>query len=152
MCEREREINYNTIAEEVNNRIGFFEEKLEARINSDGRIDVNMSSAFTAMIKEAAKCNRFSSDLIYDIQKVNERLEHFYPFEEESYSPILIACRKDGVDGNGFILPRVQDASRNCAYAICFPADYFSVFAVSFKQSEDFDLGYVDIKVKGIHV
>jgi hypothetical protein len=151
MCEREREINVNTIAEEVMSRLGFFEEKIEARVTANG-IDVNLSSSFTAMIKEAAKCNRFSSDLVYDIQIINERLNFFDLYDEESYSPILIACRKDGVDGNGFILSRVENASQNCAFAICFPEHYFSVFAITFTKSEDFDLGYVNIHVKGVHV
>lgn len=151
MSIREKEINVNTITEEVMSRLGFFEEKIEARVTANG-IDVNLSSSFTAMIKEAAKCNRFSSDLIYDIQTINSRLSSFDLFDEESYSPILIACRKDGVDGNGFITSRVEDASRNCAFAICFPGSYFSVFAVTFEKTEDIDLGYVDIHVKGIHV
>lgn len=150
--ERKKEINVNTITEEIMGRFGFFEEKLEARITSNG-FGVNLSSVFTAMIKEAAKCNRYSSDLIYDIDGINSRLEHFDYEDEESYSPILVACRKDGVDGNNFILQRVTEASRNCEYAICFPKDYFSVFAITFgKQEEYADLGYLDIHVKGIHV
>lgn len=149
--ERKREINVNTITEEAMGRYGFFEEKIQARVTANG-IDVNLSSSFTAMIKEAAKCNRFSSDLIYDIQIINSRLNFFDLFDDECYSPILIACRKDGVDGNEFITSRVENASRNCAYAICFPESYFSVFAVTFEKSEDIDLGYVDIHVKGVHV
>lgn len=151
MSIREREINVNTITEEVMSRLGFFEEKIEARVTANG-IDVNLSSSFTAMVKEAAKCNRFSSDLIYDIQTINARLNLFDLFDEECYSPILIACRKDGVDGNGFITSRVENASRNCAFAICFPENYFSVFAITFEKSEYSDLGYVNIHVKGVHV
>ena len=129
----------------------FFDKKLEGRASING-IDINMSDVYSAMIKEAAKCNYYASDLIYDIEAINDRLKHFDIFDEDSYSPILVACRKSGVDGNSFILSRVENASRNCAYVICFPEEYFSVFAVTFEKSEDIDLGYVKIHVKGVHV
>ena len=151
--ERKREITICTIAEEViNKQVCFFESRLEGRAGTNG-IDINMSDVYSAMIKEAAKCNYYASDLIYDIEHIKDRLEHFDIFDEDSYMPILVACRKSGVDGNSYILSRTQEASRGCEYAICFPSDYFSVFAVTFAKSEEWsDLGYVDIYVKGIHV
>lgn len=152
MCERKKEITIRTIAEEVMGRqVSFLDEKLEGRAGING-IDINMSDVYSTMIKEAARCNYYASDMIYDIEIINHRLKNFDIFDEDSYSPILVACRKSGVDGNVFILSRVENASRNCAYAICFPESYFSVFAVTFEKSEDIDLGYVNIHIKGVHV
>lgn len=148
--ERKRNINIPAIVHELVRYCAFYEETTGAYVGKNG-IDINLSSAFTTMIKEAARCNRYSSDVIYDIQAINNRLETFNYNNENSYEPIVIAFRKDGVDGNGFILSRVSDASANAQYSIHFPKDYFSMFSLEFVKDDDYP-GYVNIKIRGVHV
>ena len=81
--------------------------------NSRGILEANFSSEFTAVIKEAARCNRWASDCIYDIQEVERVLEAFNPDEfpvdgsnDDALPIVAMGFRKDGVDGNSFILSR----------------------------------------------
>ena len=143
-----RNISINDIIRKFDNRPPFFSETIDARFDS-----VNLSSTFTAMIKEAARCNYYSSDLFYDMQAINDKIENFNTNEDESYTPILVAMRKMGVDGNSFILSRVNDASARYEHAIIFPSEYFSIFIIEFhKDNEYSDLGYYKIEVRAYHI
>lgn len=150
--ERKTEININMIAEDVCKYNPCFKKVVEGR-TVNGRTEINMSDVYSVLIKEAAKCNYYASDLIYDIREIEERLKSFDTGNEECFEPILIGFRKMGVDGNSFVLPRVTEASKGCAYAICYPHDYFCVFAITFEKDEEYrNLGYFKVNVTGKYV
>jgi hypothetical protein len=154
MLNENREITVEEIARSIEeNKMSFFHEKLEGRVNVNGGVDVNISTSFSALIKEAGKCNSYNSDVFYDLLSINNRLENFDFNDEEHYSPILIGFRKLGVDGNAFVRTKVEERSKKWAHAIFFPEEYFSVFAVTFKKSKEWsDMGYIEINVTGVHV
>ena len=147
----ERVISVDTITKEIG-AFPDYEKKMEARI-INGHVEVNMSDVYSSLIKEAARCNYYSSDVIYDIDGINKRLNSFDINDEDSFAPILICFRKMGVDGNSYAITRITEASRGMRHGIQFPNDYFSVFAITFeKDSEYFNLGYINIKVVGRYV
>lgn len=150
----DREIMIEEIAMDIEQKqMHFFHEKLEGRVNANGGVDVNISTSFSVIIKEAAKCNSYNSDVFYDLLSINNRLENFDFNNEEYYSPILIGFRKMGVDGNAYVRTKVEEKSKKWTHAVIFPEEYFSVFAVTFKKSERWaDMGYIEINVTGVHV
>lgn len=89
-----------------------------------GELCANLSDLFTSLIKDAARCNRYSSDVIYSIEEINNICKNYD--EEEEYPPVLIACRKDGVDHASFILSRCEE---NC-YNVY--KEYFAFYSVEF--------------------
>jgi len=149
-----REITVEEIAMDIEQKqMHFFHEKLEGRVDVNGGVDVNISTSFSAIIKEAAKCNSYNSDVFYDLLSINNRLENFDFNNEEHYSPFLIGFRKMGVDGNAFVCTKVEEKSKKWTHAVIFPEEYFSVFVVTFKKSEQWaDMGYIEINVTGVHV
>lgn len=147
-----REITIPEIINSLNSRPCFYQETIEARI-LNGRAEVNLSTPFTKLIKEAARCSFYSSDIIYDIEGINDRIEHFNLDNEDNYSPILIAFRKMGVDGNNFVLSRTRECSQNLKYSVAFPPDYFSIFVFEFRKDEKYsDLGYVNIVIRAYYI
>ena len=46
--------------------------------DGEKRVSINMSSIYTALIKEAAKCENYASDVLYDIKHVEEELYEKY--------------------------------------------------------------------------
>lgn len=76
-----------------------------SQVNSNG-ITVNMSGFITTLIKEAARCNNYSSDVIFDIDDIREAFCNYNP--EEEFEPIWIGFRRYGVDGTDYVLSRVN--------------------------------------------
>ena len=95
------------------------------RITGERKLEVNMSSTYTQLIKEAGRCNRFSSDVIYDIQAMEEAWKSFDPEAEMPF--FVCGFRKDGVDGKSFVESRCNNA-RNLYSAI--NGNYFSMYFV----------------------
>lgn len=84
------------------------------RITGQRKLEVNMSSTYTQLIKEAGRCNRFSSDVIYDIQTMEDAWKSFDP---EAEMPLFICgFRKDGVDGRSFVESRCNGSTRYSLY------------------------------------
>lgn len=113
----------------------------------NGKLEANLSSEYTALIKEAARCNRYSNDLIYDIEAINHALETFDP--DNDLPVFAIGFRKDGVDGNGFIMSSVSNDGRGSLYDIY--KLYFAVYFVEIKEDEGFP-GFYKVETKGYHV
>ena len=119
-----------------------------------GRLEANMSDAFTQLIREAAKCHSYSSDVIYDIGSVNDMLEHFNPGKypndgshDDDLPVIAFGFRKLGVDGNAFILSRLDG---NC-YNI--EREYFAMYFIEVKRDGNYH--YQDwwkVRAVGYHV
>lgn len=82
-------------------------EKIEAQgqhIVRGGKVinNINMSSIWTALIKEAARCQSYASDILIDIDSVREKLEAENPVDFTYY----FGFRDNGVDHEQFIRNR----------------------------------------------
>lgn len=81
----------------------------DGRMNSFGHVDINTSSIYSELIQAAGMgCERFSSDLLYDIKDINSNIENM------TDGIFFIGIRADGVDGNGFIKSRLD--RKSCCY------------------------------------
>lgn len=88
------------------------------------KIDVNMSTIYTKLIKDAARCNCYSSDLLYDIQAFEDRLKTCEP------GAVYMGFRKNGVDGENFIVSR-------CANGSSVYNEYFALYKLELCPDED---------------
>lgn len=71
----------------------------------DGRAYINTSDLYTELIKEAAACDNWSSDIIIDIQHMENLIYKIpAPFEEQ----IILGFRDHGVDGCEFVKLRYK--------------------------------------------
>ena len=77
-----------------------------AQLLQDG-LNLNMSDIFTKLIRDAARCNHYSSDVFYDMKIIESAMQDFDP--EKEFEPIWVGFRKLGVDSNGFILSRMDN-------------------------------------------
>lgn len=100
---------------------------------SEGRLNANLSSEFTELIRQAARCNRYSSDIIYDIGSINDAME-VWTGEKKLF---VFGFRRDGVDGNSFVLSRVNN---ECKEIYNIHNLYFAIYFVEVKEDE----GYTD--------
>ena len=121
-----------------------------ASTNCVGKLDPNMSSEFSAMIKEAARCNAYASDLLYDIEAIKEMVTSVNPMDfpddrsnDENFPVVGVGMRKMGVDGNSFILSRCNGECYNIY------KEYFFMFFVTFGRSE---YGSLEIVTVGYNV
>lgn len=92
------------------------------QILADG-LSVNISDFFTRLIKDAARCNSYSSDIYYSLREIDEKVRSYRgiaPFE-----PIFVGFRRHGVDGNTFILSRLDGNPYNAS------REYFALYSVN---------------------
>ena len=83
-------------------------ENVQGQVLADG-LSVNISDIFTRLIKDAVRCNSYSSDVYYDLQKIEETVRNYRNFAE--VEPIFIGFRnyannqrkKNGVFHSDFI-------------------------------------------------
>ena len=99
--------------------------KTDAHVGKN-KLVANMTDVYSKLIKEAGRCNRFSSDVIYDINEIEKQMES-YP-EIRKFDPVLVGFRKDGVDGNSFILSRCNGNP----YEVY--RDYFALYSVTLED------------------
>lgn len=85
---------------------------------------VNYSSILTTLIKEAAKCEGYSSDLfiVWEYNVMN-KLKNMIGGEKEYY---FFGFRKYGVDGNGFCNSILRNSD----------GEYFSIYVVKMEIVE----------------
>ena len=107
-----------------------------AQLLSNG-LSINMSDFYTQLIRDAARCNDYSSDVIFDINYINQRLEDYHG---GYFEPIWIAFRKHGVDGTNYILCRTNEYETPFA---CINREYFVVYSVSLAET-DYE-GFYDV-------
>lgn len=103
------------------------------------QVEVNMSTIYTQLIREAARCNRYASDLVYDIESINEM------FKTSNFETRIIAFRKDGVDENNFVKSGT-DGDTNNIYKM-----YFAIYFIKVEADKDYSEFYT-VKCKGYHV
>lgn len=82
--------------------------------DGEKRVSINMSSIYTALIKEAAKCENYASDVLYDIKHVEEEL---YENMKET-SNVFFGFRDMGVDHKEYIKLHVEDYNLEETYRI----------------------------------
>ena len=92
-----------------------------AQMLSDG-LSVNISDFFTRLIRDAARCNSYSSDVYYDLCAIDKAIKEYRIGRE--FTPIFVGFRRHGVDGNSFILSRIEGDP----YAV--HREYFALYSV----------------------
>lgn len=97
-----------------------------AQLLSDG-LNVNLNDIFTPLIKDAARCNGYNSDIYYDMIAIDEAMKSYRAGQE--FEPMWIGFRKLGVDGTAFVLLRISD---NNTYAD-LSANYFALYSLTLK-------------------
>ena len=103
-------------------------------------LDINYSDIFCQLIKDAARTNRFQSDVYYALKEIEAALNEYDA--DNPPEPIWVACRKDGVDGTQYF---IHTYTQEKMYG-SLSNRYFAVYSVSFRQ-EDSQYGkryYVD--------
>lgn len=108
-------------------------EKVMCQITDRG-LNINTSDLFTRLIKDAARCNRYSSDVYYSLVEIDDAFYYYDP--EKPIEPIWIAFRKDGVDHTSFVLSRIDDDK----YKIY--REYFALYSVVVENDEH---GFVNV-------
>lgn len=103
--------------------------RLLAQLGDNG-LEVNMSTEFSRLIKDAARCNHYNSDVYYDIKEIHEQ---FKEYDGKEFEPIWIGFRRMGVDGTSYVLARVED---NNPYRYLF-REYFALYSVTVEKEED---------------
>lgn len=103
-----------------------------APYSQEKKLSCNMSAIYSEFIKQAARCNRYNSDVIYDIQTINDAMET-WTGEKTLFA---IGFRRDGVDGNSYIQSRLENDCRN-VWDI-----YKYYFALYFVEVEDDPEGF----------
>lgn len=78
-------------------------EKLYIEEGRSGKFGLNYSTILTVLIKEAAKCEHYASDLFIDWRAVVEFIEDPTPGNRVFY----FGFRDMGVDGNAFVEARL---------------------------------------------
>ena len=105
------------------------EEQLSAQLLCDG-LSVNLSSFFTKLIKDAARCNDYSSDLFYDMREIYDTMKAFRATQSmHEFTPMFVGFRRHGVDGNSFILSRLHNDLRGNVYAL--GQEYFALYSIN---------------------
>ena len=101
-----------------------------AQYNARG-LDFNTSDMFTRLIKYAARCNGYNSDIYYDLSYIDDRLKHFEPADD--FEPIWIGFRKMGVDCTSFVLTRCNNESTYGSLSL----NYFALYSLSVERTEE---------------
>lgn len=108
------------------------------------KMDSNLSSEFSELIRQAARCNRYGSDLIYDINNVNDAMET-WTGEKKLF---VFGFRRDGVDGNSFVLSRVNNECENIHNIHKL---YFAIYFMEVKEDEGYK-GFYKVVTDGYYL
>ena len=106
----------------------------EGRFSSySGKYEINTSSILTALIQEAGRlCERFASDLFIDWAGVERWIDNAAQDDETVF---LLGFRRNGVDGNGFILSRYNGGAYD------YPEkEYRSMWRLEISTNNDNDI------------
>ena len=76
-----------------------------AQLTENG-LGFNTSDLYSTLIKEAARCNCFNSDVVYDIEFIESR---FHVYSGKEFEPLFIGFRKLGVDGTDYSILRLKE-------------------------------------------
>lgn len=104
-------------------------EKVIAQLLADG-LSCNLSTFYSKLIKDAARCNRFNSDIVYDINGIQDALKNYRANKE--FEPIWIGFRRHGVDGTNYVLCRVDSSS----VSMSLGQEYFALYSVDVEYNK----------------
>lgn len=110
---------------ELFNKIKPSEQYIYLAQATDKGLDLNSSDIFSRLIKDAARCNHYNSDIYYDLCFIDNRFKEFNPIE--GFEPIWIGFRKMGVDCTSFVLCRCDDESTYGSLS----NNYFALYSIS---------------------
>jgi len=68
--------------------------------------NINMSSIYSLLIKEAARCDHYASDVVLDIESIEEKLK-----AAQTSWDYYVGFRDMGVDGPSFVKIRLEKAN-----------------------------------------
>lgn len=74
-------------------------------VDSNDKLQMNMSYIYSKLIKEAAKCKQFASDIVYDIANIEDSISEI---QECKTNNIVIGFRESGTDSNTYMKNRVK--------------------------------------------
>lgn len=103
-------------------------ETAHAQMLADG-LSVNISDFFTQLIRDAARCNSYASDVYYDLCAIDRALKEYRT--GQTFEPIFVGFRRHGVDGNSFILCRIGENQYNAHQ------EYFALYSVMLEPDGD---------------
>ena len=92
----------------------------------------NISDILTALIKAAAMCDRYSSDILYDIEELKENIKNSK--HEESKMQYL-GIREYGVDSVGFMEQRKDDYKYIDVYVVEYTNNHDNIKVTLYKLS-----------------
>ena len=98
-----------------------------------GRYDINTSSILSHLIREAGRlCDNYASDLFYDWKSFEESLE----FPDPAENVRLFGLRESGIDGNNYIVSRMNHAPE------CYSLSHYyrAIYAVEIIIVNDGDM------------
>lgn len=99
----------------------------------DNVLSVNYSTLFCKLIKDAARCNNYQSDVFYTLKEIYDKVYNFCPEEHPKIlEPIWVGFRKMGVDSNNFIYCRISDND----FRIALSREYFALYCIRFEKDE----------------
>ena len=94
-------------------------------------LDFNQSDLFSRLIKDAARCNGYNSDIYYDLRYIDDRMKDFDPSED--FDPIWVGFRKLGVDCTDFVLCRSRDEQTYGSLS----QNYFALYSITVDHQND---------------
>lgn len=98
-----------------------------AQLLTDG-LNLNLSDIFCPLVKDAARCNSYQSDIYYDMVNIHKRLKEYK--EGDEFEPIWVGFRKHGVDGTGYVLARTEEPSMYGSTE----HNYFALYSITLKK------------------
>ena len=108
---------------------------------TEAGVNTNLSSFYNRLIKDAARCNNYQSDVVYNIMELMDALKTFR--DDTNLDPIWIGFRRDGVDGTNFVLSRAENGKDSPERNI--RREYFALYSVVVEH--DPEIGWVNIRI-----
>lgn len=101
-----------------------------AQLTENG-LNCNLSSLFTHLIKDAARCNSYSCDVYFEMRAIENICNNFDP--EKIPDPIWIGFRKLGVDCTYDIFHRLNNEPMYGTLS----QNYFMLYRITFEKECD---------------
>lgn len=98
---------------------------------------LNLSGIWSLLIKEAAKCESYASDLMYDYETVQENLKDVQHGDSDGFEK-WFGFRNYGVDGNSFVESRIGD----CVYITDIRREYNALYKLAVQADAESTCGY----------
>lgn len=107
------------------------EQKLVAQL-LEGGLNVNIVDFYTKLIKDAARCNSYSSDVVFNINYISRQLREFN--KDTVFEPIWVGFRRHGVDSTTYILSRIDEDGNT----IELYKNYFALYSINVVEDPEY--------------